>query len=225
MVFDDEAICSDNGEDDDEDSQSDLSDFIDNEENESGDTKFTELIDTDSETEFLLTSKKRTSTKRKETKQNPVLKPKTRGRPPKIQKTVEEKLPGDLTFPETDFSLTITKTGEDVSLELLDILYEFLLQYCVKGGVSFEVGARAFNLHIQGLFRIHYPKTKEFVKKLQSFIKKLLPQKGKGYKVNLKPLAGGQSFSAMIGYITKDVGQAHYQIRSHNITPEVKFIT
>ena len=52
-------------------------------------------------------------------------------------------------------------------------------------------------------------------------IRKLLPDKGKGYKLTLKPLQGGQTLNAMIGYITKDQGKAHYKILVHNITAQV----
>jgi len=36
----------------------------------------------------------------------------------------------------------------------------------------------------------------------------------------LKPCQGGQTFVGMIGYCTKDSGKSHYQIRSHNISPD-----
>lgn len=52
-------------------------------------------------------------------------------------------------------------------------------------------------------------------------VRKLLPDKGKGYKMQLKPLVGGQNLNAMIGYITKDQGKSHYQILVHNISAQV----
>lgn len=36
----------------------------------------------------------------------------------------------------------------------------------------------------------------------------------------VKPFRRGQTFQAMIGYVTKDTGQPHYQIRLHNVTAE-----
>jgi len=52
-------------------------------------------------------------------------------------------------------------------------------------------------------------------------IKNLLPSKGRGYKLQVKPLAKGQSLVAMVGYITKDQGKTHYKILAHNITAQV----
>lgn len=49
----------------------------------------------------------------------------------------------------------------------------------------------------------------------------MLPNGGRGYKMQLKPLATGQTLTAMIGYITKDQGKPHYKILAHNITAQV----
>ena len=42
-----------------------------------------------------------------------------------------------------------------------------------------------------------------------------------GYKIMIKPFAKAQTVSAMLGYVTKDEGLAHYQIRLHNFTRKV----
>mmetsp|Transcript_12969 Transcript_12969/g.17672 ORF Transcript_12969/g.17672 Transcript_12969/m.17672 type:complete len:132 (-) Transcript_12969:590-985(-) len=55
---------------------------------------------------------------------------------------------------------------------------------------------------------------------MRSMIRDLLPGKGRGYKLQVKPLAKGQSLIAMVGYITKDQGKAHYKILAHNITAQ-----
>ena len=83
------------------------------------------------------------------------------------------------------------------------------------------MGKREFNLHIQGVIKIHYPRTPAFKLKLAKYIKTFLPNKGIGYKLNVKPLAAGQTMLAMIGYITKDQGLAHYTIITHNVTAQV----
>lgn len=36
----------------------------------------------------------------------------------------------------------------------------------------------------------------------------------------LKPLSGTQTFLAMVGYITKDFGKAHYQVVVKNISAQ-----
>jgi hypothetical protein len=58
------------------------------------------------------------------------------------------KPPGDSSYPTNDFSLTITRTGVDVGLDSLDSIGTFIEQHCIKGGVSTEVGQRAFLLHL-----------------------------------------------------------------------------
>lgn len=59
---------------------------------------------------------------------------------------------------------------------------------------------------------------------LGKYIRKLIPQNAKGHKIILKPLAKTQSMEAMIGYITKDQGQPHYQIKTFNISSQVQYI-
>ena len=76
----------------------------------------------------------------------------------------EENLPGDIRFPVSSWSLTITKNKDDVLLFVLEIMYEFIQQYCLKGAVSTEVGPRAHHYHIQGMMTLHYPTTPPFKK-------------------------------------------------------------
>lgn len=84
------------------------------------------------------------------------------GRPSIKKRKVEstEKPVGHLSYPVNDFSLTVTKKGGDVVNNCLDLVFKFIEEHCLKGVAAFEVGKRAFNLHVQGLFRIHYPKSK-----------------------------------------------------------------
>ena len=149
------------------------------------------------------------------------------GRPKKkvqidLSDEVEEKLPGDASFPITDFSLTVTKVAAgDVPMpSTLDCIHAFLKQFCIKGAVSTEVGSRAFHLHLQGVFRVHYPKTAPFVNKLQKFIKNMLPNNGIGLRVLLKVLVGEQTFVGMLGYVTKDSGKD-----LNNLIPLIILIT
>jgi hypothetical protein len=51
-------------------------------------------------------------------------------------------------------------------------------------------------------------------------IKDLIPNKGRGYKIQIKHLSKGQSLTAMVGYVTKDQGKPHYKILAHNITAQ-----
>jgi hypothetical protein len=137
---------------------------------------------------------------------------KARGRPPGKTKDValSDKPPGDSAYPVNDFSLTVTRTKADVGLDAFQAIGDFIDKFSIKGGVSTEVGQRMFNLHLQGVFRMHWPATKEYSQRLQKMVKGLLPAQGKLYKVLVKVFGRSQSFSAMVGYITKDQGASMY---------------
>ncbi len=129
-----------------------------------------------------------------------------------------ERLPGHSCYPMNNFSLTVSKTKGDVDSSLLEATHQWIETHCVKGGVATEVGSRAYRLHLQGAFTIRYPKDKIHVDKLCKFYKDIVIKPRKGYKIMIKPLVGAQSMVAMIGYITKDQGRPHYQLRVHNVT-------
>lgn len=201
-VIDDEAGCSDDSPDEAEESDSEgsLADFIANDsdpEVASTAGKADDLLDTDDEDEVLL--------------QKVNTPPKKRGRPPKSATSssaaVTMKPPGHPAYPTNDFSLTITKSKADVHTTAIDEVAKFMETHCIKGGVATEVGMRAFQYHLQCVMRMHWPTSKEYVTYLSKEIRKLMPQKGLGYKVTLKPCRQGQEFSAMLGYITKDQGK------------------
>ena len=48
-------------------------------------------------------------------------------------KVTAEKLPGDISFPLTCWSLTVTKTGGDIHKSLLDNMNNFLQDVCTRG--------------------------------------------------------------------------------------------
>lgn len=129
--------------------------------------------------------------------------------------------PGYSRYPAHNWSLTITKTGKDVSAGDLEVLHLFFKYHCIRGGVALEVGPRAHNLHFQGVFETLYPKAPLDVKALNTFVKKLFVHKGKGHRFNIKPLALAQSFGTMCGYIMKDEGQTWFQYRVFNITQQL----
>jgi hypothetical protein len=137
---------------------------------------------------------------------------KAKGRPPGKTKqgpALSDKPPGDSSYPVNDFSLTVTRTKTDVGLDAFQAIGDFIDKYSLKGGVSTEVGQRMFNLHLQGVFRMHWPSTKEYTQRLQKMVKSLLPAQGKLSKVLVKVFGRSQSFSAMVGYITKDQGLSY----------------
>ena len=58
---------------------------------------------------------------------------------------------------------------------------------------------------------------------LTKLLKSYLPNNGLGYKINLKVFGSNQTFESMVGYVTKDRGKAHYQLRTLGVTKEVIF--
>ena len=132
------------------------------------------------------------------------------------------KLPGDVTFPLNSFSLTVSRIGGDVERSCIDSLHTYLASVCTQSLLSFESGSKKHNLHIQGVFSILFPKSPQCVIQLKRILKTHLPSGGRGYKIMLKPFAPTQTFSAMLGYCTKDQGRPHYQTRNHNVTLEVR---
>lgn len=148
---------------------------------------------------------------------------KPRGRPPSNKLIAVPSSPivkplGHDTYPVNNFSLTIAKLKSDVELHVLEQIHAFLVMYSVKGGVSTEVGHRAHNLHLQSVFTARFPTDKVHKARLSKMIKDLIKPRN-GYKVFIKELAPKQTFTAMVGYISKDEGQPHYQIRTHNVSP------
>jgi hypothetical protein len=114
--------------------------------------------------------------------------------------------------------LTISRTKGDIPISYLDLVGEFISKYAFKGGVSTEIGARARQFHLQGQFTMRFPKDPRSCHILSKKIKSIFPvNSGFDTRVLVKGLGDHQTFIAMLGYITKDQGQAHYQIRIHNV--------
>jgi hypothetical protein len=83
-------------------------------------------------------------------------------------------------------------------------MYKFLEQHCSKGAISTEVGKRAHNLHLQGVFQTKYSKTDVFKKQMNKFLKTFLPTNCVDYRVVYKPLTSGQDFlSKFVRYVPR----------------------
>lgn len=149
LVIDDEAECDDNNDSEEEydaenDTEGSLKEFIDND-----DEAEDEIEDTASEDEELKTPTTRSAnlllkgSKANATESQTVKKTKQQKKPAKSKQPAKkkarkspaepEKLPGDLSYPLSNWSLTITKTGGDIAAELLEILNSFLHEHCTKG--------------------------------------------------------------------------------------------
>ncbi len=214
-LFDDEASCS-------SDSDFNSDDVEEDSDDDYGNDSF--IVDSDDDEEDVGVHEYPSVAVKSASNSDEPQQKKQRGRPRKeraddISASWKNRKPGDDHFPVNNFSLTISKCGGDVDLYLLDRVHGFLQEFCIKGGVSTEVGHRAHMLHLQSLFSVRYPKDKEHVKELTKLIKGLIQPPSTGYRIVIKPFAVNQTVQAMIGYITKDQGQPHYQLRTHHISP------
>ena len=63
----------------------------------------------------------------------------------KVTEPEHEKQPGHETYPLNNFSLTISKCKGDVPLALLELIHNWIVSHCDKGGVATDVRKRAFN--------------------------------------------------------------------------------
>ncbi len=120
---------------------------------------------------------------------------------PRTADLVLQKQIGDSTFPVSCWSLTVARRGGDVDLSLLDATYAFIKIHTIRGGVSTEVGSRAHNLHLQGMFECRYPRDPTSVKALTKFFKDAVIKPRTGYAVVLKPFGKGQDFICQHGWI------------------------
>jgi len=179
--FADEAVCSDDNSSDEEEDDDEVEDQDEDEEDISNYSQ--DPPPPPPKRKRLIKNSERTAVTSAPAAAvtNPV-----RGRPKGKTAAVKEveKPPGDPTYPVNAFSLTITKSGKDISLDCLDIVDAFIKQYCLQGLVATEVGKKKFQLHLQAVIRLHYPKSKDFCVKLSKIIKIQLPNKGVGHKIS-----------------------------------------
>ncbi len=100
-------------------------------------------------------------------------------------------------YPETFWSLTVSRIGKVISVPSLDQVFNFIVYFCRNGGLSTEVGSRAHRLHLQDVFKTLFPHHADAAKVLTAFVKSFLAENGKGHRVVCKPLALGQTFTTM----------------------------
>jgi hypothetical protein len=140
--FKDEASCSDDSDEDVED-----------------------IDDEDDEEEILIEGDE---SERKESDVGTLVDP-----PQKKKKSSPEieKQPGNIMLPINCFSLTITKTKDDVPQALLQRIFrDFIEAFCLKGGIATEVGARLGNCHLQSVIQLHCLKTQAGLTALSKII-------------------------------------------------------
>jgi hypothetical protein len=86
------------------------------------------------------------------------------------QGTSSFRLVGDAQYPLSKWSLTVTRTKQDVPGYLLDVFFAWIEKFCVRGLISTEVGHRAFHLHLQGIFECRFPATDKAVIEVREFL-------------------------------------------------------
>ena len=62
-------------------------------------------------------------------------------------------VPGFPQYPGSSWSLTVSKVSGDIALPTLDTVLNFIVTSSNRGGLSTEVGSRAHQLHLQGVFQ------------------------------------------------------------------------
>ena len=65
-------------------------------------------------------------------------------------------VPGFPQYPGSSWSLTVSKISRDIALPTLDTVFNFIVTFCNRGGLSTEVGSRAHRLHLQGVFQTFF---------------------------------------------------------------------
>ena len=113
-------------------------------------------------------------------------------------KSAASKEIGHSSFPLDSFSLTMSRVKGDVDPSLLDAVQAVLEPISNKFVIGLEVDIRAFNVHIQRVISLLMPKTDIYVRELKSAIKQVLPLRGRGFKIQIKPFSVGQTFSSRI---------------------------
>ena len=79
---------------------------------------------------------------------------------------------------------------------------------------SLELGSRRDPLHVQGVVKIRFPGDKRSVKQLSDHVKGFLHViPGDNTRVLTKLCQSGPTDQYMLGYILKDQGQSHFEVR------------
>jgi hypothetical protein len=126
---------------------------------------------------------------------------------------------------EVEFSVTIQCKGRHVVPGWLDLYLNFLKARCVAGFGGLERGKKAENLHIQAMMRmiVTGPVNKKLIDLIRNQIKAAIGVKradGSDCQVYVSAFAPGQSWTAMLGYCSKDMGKPHHADVRFNVTDE-----
>ena len=85
---------------------------------------------------------------------------------------------------------------------------------CTWFAFALEVGKRAEHLHVQGCFECRGTASPSFITLLRTHIQEYIPTpRGTGGFVNVQAFRGTQTKQYMLGYVQKDIGKGHFQVR------------
>ncbi|KAK9832011.1 hypothetical protein WJX84_000553, partial [Apatococcus fuscideae] len=127
--------------------------------------------------------------------------------------------PGTQGLPVNHWSVTIAVRGGDVPSGWADRAASWGVSFCEKYAMSFELGGRIRRLHLQGCIQIRSNRDEAYAAVLVKHLKTYIPiLPGAGGTVSFVPFGDTQTWSGMLGYVQKDAGQGHYELRTHAIS-------
>lgn len=119
----------------------------------------------------------------------------------------------------TNWSLTIGCNGRDVPDWWLARTHDYLAHYDLRGAASIEKGGRNQIKHIQCVVEVTCGSDSRSIAAFKHHYKNHMPiNPSDASKLTFKPLADGQTFVHMLGYVQKDLGMPHYKIVKHDVT-------
>ena len=125
---------------------------------------------------------------------------------------------------DVEFSIIIEVKGSHVYPGWLDCYMSWLTARAKAGLGSLERGKKNEHLHIQAVARVRVRCVdKSQINQLRKEIKAAIGVRhndGSGCQVAIKAFAPGQTWSAMLGYCTKDEGKPHYRMVRLNVTDD-----
>ncbi|KAF6242000.1 hypothetical protein COO60DRAFT_1631842 [Scenedesmus sp. NREL 46B-D3] len=129
--------------------------------------------------------------------------------------------PNDPATPVTTWSFTLSGGGGDVPRIWCDKLKDYFVLYNMKGAIALERGKQNRRLHCQAVFETHSFADNITARRFYNHMRAFIPiAQGTPAKFTMKPLAPGQTFQHMLGYIQKDSNQSHFAFRSNLVSEQ-----
>ncbi len=117
------------------------------------------------------------------------------------------------------WSLTIGAQSEDVPTVWLTRIENYFVHYGLRGAAALERGDRNQKLHIQAVVEVTSGTDQAAQNAFKKHFKDHIPiTPSDRSKLTFKPLAEGQNFVHMLGYVQKDADQPHYRLVSNEVT-------